>query len=45
MGMNNRDGWPCPYFYFFFLTILCQFQYNRLKMKELINTIQLIKFD
>ena len=36
MGMNNRDGWPCPYFYFFFLTI---FQYNRLKMKELINTI------
>ena len=21
MGMNNRDGWPCPYFYFLFWLI------------------------
>lgn len=31
MGMNNRDGWPCPYFYFLFLTILCQFVDNHLE--------------
>ena len=21
MGMNNRDGWQCPYFYFLFWLI------------------------
>ncbi len=43
-----RGGFPIKktIFHFFSLvSILCHFSYNRLKMKEFINLIQLIKFD
>ena len=42
-----RGGFPIKktiFHFFSFVSILCHFSYNLLKMKELINLIQLIKF-